>query len=72
MDNKTTNLTKEEAIFAMNQGKRVRHRFFTKDEWMTMRGGMIHLEDGVVCPPEEFWQWRTAPEWDNGYCILTD
>ena len=26
-------MTKEEAIRAMSEGKKVRHRYFSKDEW---------------------------------------
>ena len=60
-------MTKEEAIKAMSEGKKVRHRYFSFDEWMTMKDGMIVLEDGVICPPQEFWQWRTDSRWDDGY-----
>lgn len=27
-------MTKEEAIRAMSEGKKVRHRYFSKDEWV--------------------------------------
>lgn len=33
---------------------------------MTMRMGMMMLEDGLVCIPKEFWQWKTDPVWDKG------
>jgi len=35
-----------------------------------MKDGMIVLEDGVICPPKEFWQWRTDPVWNDGYEIF--
>ena len=63
-------MNKEEAIQAMKEGKKVTHRHFAPDEWMTIRMGMMVLEDGVVCTPQEFWQWRTDPVWDNGYKLF--
>ena len=64
-------MTKEEAIKAMSEGKKVRHRYFSSDEWMTqLPNGDYLFEDGVICPPQEFWQWRTDTEWGNGYEIF--
>lgn len=60
-------MDKTAAIKAMKEGKKITHRYFTPDEWMTMQKGMIVLEDGVVCAPNEFWNWRTAPTWNDGY-----
>jgi hypothetical protein len=62
-------MTKQEAIEAMRAGKKVTHEWFTPDEWMTMQGGLIHLEDGVKCPPSEFWRWRTDSSWNDGYSL---
>lgn len=63
-------MNKQEAIQAMKEGKKVTHRWFSRDEWMTMEHGLIHLEDGVQCTPEEFWAWRTDSSWDDGYEII--
>ena len=41
-------MSKEEAIQAMKEGKKVTHRFFSSDEWMTIENGFLLLEDGVV------------------------
>lgn len=69
-----SNLTKTDAILAMEQGKKVRHEDFSPEEWMTMEGKQcnkkIVLEDGVKCSPIEFWKWRTDKSWDNGYSII--
>lgn len=65
-------MTKAEAIQAMQDGKKVTHRHFFPGEWMTMRMGMMVLEDGVVCTLQEFWQWRTNPAWDDGYKLFND
>jgi hypothetical protein len=60
-------MTKTEAIAAMQAGKIITHDYFSYDEWMTMQDGKIVLEDGVKCEPEDFWKWRTAKGWENGY-----
>lgn len=44
-------MTKQEAITAMREGKKVTHRYFSSNEWMTFdNDGKILLEDGVKCP----------------------
>ncbi len=60
-------MTKEEALKAMQEGKKVAHRFFTSDEWMTIDNGEILLEDGVRCDIEEFFHFRSDNLWENGY-----
>lgn len=39
-------MTKEEAIRAMSEGKKVRHRYFSKDEWVTINSSGLY-EDGT-------------------------
>lgn len=42
-------MTKEEAIRAMSEGKKVRHRYFSKDEWVTINSsGLYEFEDGII------------------------
>jgi hypothetical protein len=62
-------MDKEQAIAAMNDGKKVTHQYFTSNEWMTMQDGKILLEDGVKCSPYEFWRWRTDECWNDGYSL---
>ena len=38
-------MNKNEAIKAMQDGKKLTHNYFSKDEWMTMQGNRIILED---------------------------
>jgi len=64
-------MTKLEALEAMNKGKKVTHKSFTKEEWITKTYGYNYLlEDGVVCSFSEFWRWRTEPCWDNDWSIF--
>lgn len=42
-------MTKEEAIKAMSEGKKVRHRYFGPDEWVSMNSnGLYVFEDDVM------------------------
>ena len=65
-------MTKTEAIAAMRSGKKVRHRDFSEDEWMTMEGFDIVLEDGVRCDDFEFWRWRKGEGWEDGYSLVEE
>lgn len=65
-------MTKTDAIIAMEQGVKIRHQYFSPNEWMTMENGMIVLEDGVRCTPQEFWNWRKESYWDDGYSLYKD
>lgn len=63
-------LTKQEAIDAMKAGKKVAHKYFFDDEWMTMKEGLIVFEDEVKVTPEKFWSERLTPGWNDGYWII--
>lgn len=63
-------MTKQEALIAMKT-HRVRHRYFGEGEWIIMLStGEYYLEDGVICSPNEFWAYRTVPEWDTDWEII--
>ena len=63
------NMTRQEAIAAMREGKKVFHTGFTDEEWATQEHGQILIEDGVRCSPAEFWKWRQESYFDNGWRI---
>jgi hypothetical protein len=65
-------MNKEQAIEAMQEGKKVTHEYFTSNEFMTMKGNKIVFEDGYAVRPLEFWSTRTAKNWDDGYSIWDD
>lgn len=65
-------MNKAEAISAMViDGSKVTHKYFTDDEWMTMKLGRIHFEDGCICEPERFWSTRTDIMWEDDWSILS-
>lgn len=55
-------MTKEEAIRAMSEGKKVRHRYFSKDEWVTINSsGLYEFEDGIKVDSSLFWMEDRIP-----------
>ncbi len=64
-------MTRQEAIQAMIDGKRVTHRHFTSDEWITInKQGKFQFEDGVECSASEFWSHRTSEDWNTDWEIF--
>lgn len=50
------NMTKNEAIKALDNGCTLTHTYFTSSEWVRGIGaGMYQFEDGVTCSAAEFW-----------------
>lgn len=65
-------LTKEEAVKEMREGKKITHFFFIRNQWMTMQGNKIVLEDGYSCDVDEFWADRKSLAWKDGYKIFKE
>ena len=68
-------MNKQEAILAMKEGKRVRHKNFSSNEWMMqLPNGDYQLEDGVVvdahCVQEDFWKYRQDESWSTDWEIV--
>jgi len=62
-------MSKSEAIQAMREGKKVTHRYFSNDEWITMRGNIILMEQGQECWASEFWRDREGEHWETDWEI---
>jgi len=56
-------MTFEEAKILARQGVKMTHRYFTPDEYMTMKGNLIIFEDGSQI---------FADEWSKGKEYLMD
>ena len=63
-------MTRGEAITAMREGKKVTHKYFSREEWATQDNGEILLEDGVRCTPAEFWRDRMSEIFKDGWEIF--
>jgi hypothetical protein len=62
-------MTKFEAIAAMKTGQKVRHKYFSPEEWVTIENGDYLFEDGVRCSPTLFWMDRQGEMFDNDWEI---
>lgn len=60
-------MTKEEAIEHMLDGTKVTHKYFSDDEWVTIKNGLILLEDGITCTSNDFWKYRQSDFYNNGW-----
>ena len=65
-------MNKKEAFQAMREGKKVRHNYFSEDEWMTIENSKIVFEDGVKCTQKDFFLDRSGPDWKDGYSIVEE
>lgn len=63
-------MTKDEAIIELRNGKVLRHRFFTDEEYVFEKDGLYHFEDGVKCKPSEFWGYRIDISWDTDWELV--
>jgi len=64
-------MTKEEINKALLEGKRVKHMWFSPDEWMEYNEFReIVFEDGCKCSRFEFWQHRDDESWLTGWSII--
>ena len=62
-------MTKDDAKQAMLEGKKETHDYFSPNEWATMQGNEVVLEDGVHCSEDEFWKYRSAKYFEYGWSI---
>lgn len=60
-------MTKVEAIRLMEQGKKVTHRYFSPNEFATIKDGQIVTEEGYSVPMKEFWAYRNVDGWNDGW-----
>ena len=62
-------MTKDEAIAAMKQGKKVTHaRSFTAEEWMIINSDdRFEFEDGATCQQYSFWEGRLPHAFLDGW-----
>ena len=60
-------MNREEAIEALENGKKLTHQHFTKNEWVKISAEMYQFEDGCRCEPELFWKGRTGGTWESGW-----
>ncbi len=63
-------MTKEQAIQALKDGYKVTHRYFTDEEWVIERNGSYIDEQGLVLSISDFWKYRQAEWYNDGWDIF--
>lgn len=63
-------MTRQEAIAAMREGKKVRHLYFSEEEWITMENGEIVTEEGYSANADEFWYYRRHENFNDNWSIV--
>lgn len=69
------NLTKQQAIEAMKEGKKVTHNYFTSEEYMFMpslRMNLYQFEDGVKISSIDFWEIIDSESYNTGWSIFNN
>ena len=67
-------MNKDEAIRAMNNGFKVRHRFFSEHEWVRKETRNMYIyEDGVRHSTRAFWEIReNEKSWETDWEIINN
>lgn len=61
-------MTKSEAMsFAISTGKPIRHKYFSKGEFVHYVGNKLFDEDGNELPINEFWNMRSGGYWEDDW-----
>lgn len=64
-------MTRGEAMaFAISVGKPIRHKSFSKGEFVRYKGKELVDEDEIILPQQEFWAIRSGGSWENGWRFL--
>lgn len=62
---KTTDLNIEEAKEALSKGYKLRHKYFTENEFIYMEDDIIYDEKNY--PLKDFWKIRESESFRNGF-----
>lgn len=65
-------MTKQEAITALQEGKKVSHSLFCEGEWIELNKKDLQIQDekGTQLNWSLFWKVRTADRWNTGWDIV--
>lgn len=69
MANNNNLLTKEDAIQALSEGKKVTHICFLENEYIYQDGNLYYDENGYSFTPELFWFDRRSDIFTMGWSI---
>lgn len=62
----------EAFLKSKTNGVKITHRFFSKDEYITVKGNQIKTEEGYTLSIAEFMKYRTGAAWENDWEIYKE
>ncbi len=65
-------MNRQEAITAMSEGKKVRHRYFSPEEWVTVENNHIRTEEDYYFKMNEFLQRRHGAAWETDWELVEE
>ena len=63
-------MNKDKALELMRKGEKLTHQWFSSDEWITEKDGILEFEDGCKCDHKLFWQDRDDASWTYGWSLF--
>lgn len=66
-------MTKEQAIIELINGKKIKYRYFMKNEYIYMKNELYYNQDNILLDNQEFnfWTDRSSIEWEIGWSVYS-
>jgi len=62
-----TDISKEEAYKLMEQGHKIAHYYYSDNEFLRMKDGVIYDENGYVMGTKDSEFWAKIQKWETGW-----
>lgn len=62
----------EAFLKSKTDGVKITHRFFSKDEYITVKGNRVETEEGYTLSTAEFINYRTGVAWETDWEIYKE
>lgn len=62
-----TSISKEEAYKLMEQGHKIAHDYYSDDEFLRMKDGVIYDENGYRMGTKDSEFWSKIQKWETGW-----
>ena len=65
-----SNVSKEEAYKLMEQGHKITHEYYTDEEYLCMKNGVIYDESGYRMGTKRDRFWAIDQRWESGWMTV--
>lgn len=62
----------EAFLKSKTEGVKITHRFFSNDEYITVKGNQIKTEEGYTMSTAEFMKYREGLAWENDWEVYKE